>query len=132
MRKFFSMALTLVLGAILLPAAFAQDPSTQTTPPDATQATPQGAQQSPTQQSPSQPSGNDQMSQGESQNAFTGTIVKAGDKYVLKTDTASYQLDDQMRAKKYANKQVTLSGTLDNSTGIIHVTDIQAMTTSPQ
>src|SRR5215470_12167017 len=112
MRKFFSMALTMVLGAILLPAAFAQDPSTQTTPPDATQATPQGAQQSPTQQSPSQPSGNDQMSQGESQNAFTGTIVKAGDKYVLKTDTASYQLDDQMRAKKYANKQVTLSGTL--------------------
>ena len=131
MRKSFSLALALVLGAILLPAAFAQDPSTQTTPPDATQATPQGAQQSPSQPS-QQPSGSDQMSQGDSQNAFTGTIVKAGDKFVLKTDTASYQLDDQMRAKKYANKQVTLSGTLDNSTGIIHVTDIQAMTTSPQ
>jgi len=57
-------------------------------------------------------------------NAYTGTIVKAGGEYVLKTDTMTYQLDDQEKAKVYANKQVSVTGSVDQSTSTLHVTDI--------
>jgi hypothetical protein len=45
--------------------------------------------------------------------------------YVLKTDTATYQLDDQAKAKRFSGKQVTVNGTLDQSSSTIKVSDIQ-------
>lgn len=60
------------------------------------------------------------------QTAFTGVIVKSGDKLVL-IDTnskTSYQLDDQEKAQDFVNKNVKVTGVLDPSTGTIHVREI--------
>lgn len=60
------------------------------------------------------------------QMAFTGVIVKSGDKLVL-LDTiskTSYQLDDQEKAQDFVNKNVKVTGVLDPSTGTIHVHDV--------
>lgn len=61
------------------------------------------------------------------QQSINGKIAKADDgKYVL-LDSAgtTYQLDDQTAAKKFAGKNVKVSGTVDTSSNTIHVTDIQ-------
>jgi uncharacterized protein DUF5818 len=58
---------------------------------------------------------------------FTGKIVKAGDKLVL-TDAEgkmTYQLDDQQKAKSFLNKNVKVTGVLDNSSGTIRVNGIE-------
>lgn len=59
---------------------------------------------------------------------FQGTIVKSKDKYILqdKTSGATYQLDNQDKAKEFAGKDVKVTGTLDPSTNTIQVSDIQA------
>jgi hypothetical protein len=60
------------------------------------------------------------------QRAFTGVIVKSGDKVVL-MDTiskTSYQLDDQEKAREFLNKTVKVTGVLDPSTGTIRVSAI--------
>ncbi len=111
MKKNRSLLATLALAAALSPAVFAQqdqpaqpssrDPQTQSTPaPDASADT----------QTPK---------------SFSGTVVKMEKQYVLKTDTATYQLDDQAKAKRFSGKQVTVNGTLDQSTSMIRVSDIQ-------
>jgi hypothetical protein len=56
--------------------------------------------------------------------AFTGTVVKAGGKYVLKTSDMAYQLDDQQKAKQFVGQQVKVSGSLDTNTSTIHVSEI--------
>jgi Protein of unknown function (DUF5818) len=143
MKKTLSVVAILALVVTMLPAAFAQT-SDQTSPsssapgassPAASSSASQGqtspAQTSPAQTSPSTP---DQSSSAQgsgsaaSQDAesFTGTVVKSGDKYVLKTDTGTYQIDDQDKAKQFEGKQVKVSGNLDKATSTLHVTDIQA------
>ena len=58
--------------------------------------------------------------------AFSGTIMKAGDTYVLKTaDNMTYQLDDQQRARKFEGKQVQVTGTLDTDSTMIKVQEIK-------
>lgn len=108
MKKNLSLLATLALAAALSPAAFAQtaqpspnEPQTQTTPAPDTSADTQAPK------------------------SFSGTVVKMQKQYVLKTDTATYQLDDQTKAKQFSGKQVTVSGTLDQSTSMIRVSDIQ-------
>jgi len=57
---------------------------------------------------------------------FTGKIVKAGDKLVLR-DAASnttYQLDDQDKAKEFVGKDVKVVGTLDMANSLIRITMI--------
>src|ERR1019366_7851573 len=61
--------------------------------------------------------------QDTTQKKFTGVIVMSSDKLVL-TDTiskTSYQLDDQLNAQDFVNKNVKVTGGLDPSTGTIHV-----------
>ena len=143
MKKTLSVVAILALVVTMLPAAFAQT-SDQTSPsssapaasspaasPSASPAQTSPAQTSPAQTSPSTP---DQSSsaQGSASAAsqdgesFTGTVVKSGDKYVLKTDTGTYQIDDQDKAKQFEGRQVKVSGNLDKATSTLHVTDIQA------
>jgi Protein of unknown function (DUF5818) len=109
-KKNLSLLPTLALAAALSPAVFAQqdqtappanDPQTQTTPAPDTSAD----AQAPT--------------------SFSGTVVKVSKHYALKTGSMTYQLDDQAKAKQFAGKQVNVSGTLDKSTSMIRVTDIQ-------
>jgi hypothetical protein len=118
MKKNRVLLATLALAATLSPAVFAQqdhgqqpnttDPSRQTVPSTNTQpATPDSSADAP------------------SPKSFSGTVTKAQKQYVLKTDTGTYQLDDQARAKRHKGKKVTVSGTLDRSTSMIRVTDIQ-------
>ena len=58
--------------------------------------------------------------------SFTGTIDKEGDTYVLKvSDTSSYKLDDQDKAKEYEGKRVAVFGTLDANSNLIRVQKIE-------
>ena len=153
MKKTLTVVAILALVATMLPAAFAQtsdqtspsssapaasspaaspsDSPAQTSPAQTSPAQTSPAQTSPAQTSPSTP---DQSSsaQGSASAAsqdgesFTGTVVKSGDKYVLKTDTGTYQIDDQDKAKQFEGRQVKVSGNLDKATSTLHVTDIQA------
>jgi lipopolysaccharide export system protein LptA len=107
MRKNLTLLATLALAATLSPAAFAQQdqsPQPGTTDPQAQTAPAPDAQ---------------------SLSTFAGTVVKMGKHYGLKTETATYPLDDDAKAKQFAGKQVTVSGTLNESSGMIHVADIQ-------
>lgn len=58
---------------------------------------------------------------------FQGTIEKQQAKYVLedKASGATYQLDNQDKAKEFADKDVKVTGTLDPSTNTIEVSEIQ-------
>src|SRR5438309_10043894 len=138
MKKTLTVVAILALGATMLPAEFAHtsehtSPSSSAPPASSPAASPSDspAQTSPAQTSPStsDQSGAAQGSApGSSQAAesYTGTVVKSGDKYVLKTDTGTYQIDDQDKAKQFEGKQVKVSGNLDKATSTLHVTDIQA------
>ncbi len=139
MKKTLSVVAILALVVTMLPAAFAQT-SDQTSPSSSAPAASSPAaspsaspgQTSPAQTSPSTPdqstaeqgSASAASPDGES---FTGTVVKSGDKYLLKTDTATYQIDDQDKAKQFEGKQVKASGNLDKATSTLQVTDIQAV-----
>jgi uncharacterized protein YdeI (BOF family) len=111
----YGIALALTL-AVLASGVHAQ----QTTPPadqpsQAQPGQPPSAQQSPDAQAPSQSAGSTQT--------FSGTVVKAGDKYVLQ-DTASgtsYDVDRQDLLKKYEGQKVRIKGTLDASGKMIQV-----------
>jgi hypothetical protein len=82
-----------------------------------------------TQTQPSQPESSQAQGPAQAQPAaqsFTGTISKEGDTYVLKvSDTSSYKLDDQDKAKEYEGKRVAVFGTLDTNSNVIRVQKIE-------
>ena len=56
-----------------------------------------------------------------------GIIVRQGEKYVLKAgDNTTYQLDDQERARRYQDKQVTVVGRLDPDSNTFHIESIES------
>src|SRR5690242_8047223 len=91
-----------------------KDPSQRPQPPD-----------QPGQKSEQQPEPETQESTAQS---ITGTIAKVGEKYVLETsENLAYQLDDQDKAKQYEGKRVKVRGTLDKTTGTIHIQAIELL-----
>jgi hypothetical protein len=57
---------------------------------------------------------------------FTGTVVKIGDKYVLRTtDNMTYQLDDPDKAKEFEGKQVKVTGSLEAKSKLIHIQNVE-------
>jgi len=67
-----------------------------------------------------------QEKQGPAAQTLSGTVIKLGDKYVLKTtDKQTYELDDQDKAREYEGKQVKIIGSLDRTTNMIHITSIE-------
>src|ERR1035441_3303379 len=53
---------------------------------------------------------------GSDSQAFSGTIEKSGDKYVLKDDAGkTYEIDHQDDVKKFEGKRVRVQGKLDDS-----------------
>ncbi len=58
---------------------------------------------------------------------FTGKIIQSDDKLVLTDATGEtvYQLDDQVKARAFLNKNVKVTGILDVSTKMIHVSSIE-------
>jgi hypothetical protein len=76
------------------------------------------------QDQPVQPPAHDQPSA----QAFVGTIVKDGSRFVLKVSTSVvYQIDDQEKARIYEGKQVRVSGNLDAKSNLLHITSIEAV-----
>ena len=110
MKNNLNLLATLALAATLSLAAFAQQG----------QSTPPASNDPQTQNKPAPGASADTQTQN-----FSGTIVKARNHYVLKTDRMTYQLDDETKAKQFEGKQVNVSGTVDKSTSVIRVTDIQ-------
>ncbi len=105
--KNLSLLATLALAMTVSPTVFAQQE--------------QSSQPSPTAQTQDTPA-TDASAATQTQN-FSGTVVKAQNHYVLKTDRMTYQLDDETKAN--GGKQVNVTGTVDKSTSMIRVTDIQ-------
>ncbi len=61
----------------------------------------------------------------DNQNSFTGSIIKSGGKYQLRSNGNTYDLDDQSQAKSFSGKDVKVNGTLDKSSNSIKVTSIE-------
>jgi hypothetical protein len=81
------------------------------------------SQSAPPQSAPAQQSPDAQAQSSAGVQTFTGTIMKAGDKYVLQ-DAASgntYDLDHQDELAKFEGKKVRVHGTVDASGKMIHV-----------
>jgi Protein of unknown function (DUF5818) len=59
---------------------------------------------------------------------FMGTITKTGELFVFSEDAthASYRLDDQKTAEKFAGEKVKVTGTLDAANNTIRVQSIAA------
>jgi Protein of unknown function (DUF5818) len=75
---------------------------------------------------PTEASGTQAQSESAPQ-TFTGTIVRIGDQYVLRTtDNMTYQLDDPNKAKEYEGKQVKVTGNLGAKAKLIHIQNIEA------
>jgi glucose/arabinose dehydrogenase len=101
-----------------------QTPQTQPTP---TPDNPPATQQTPSSQAPDQaqpPSSNNGMPSAGAETgaaasdsqSFSGTVVKSGDKYVLKDDSGkTYDIDHQTDVAKFEGKRVRVKGTLDAS-----------------
>jgi uncharacterized protein YdeI (BOF family) len=90
---------------------------------------PEPQSQQPAQQAPPDQSGQDtpdtqaQPSQKAGVQTFTGTIVKSGNKYMFQ-DAASgntYDIDHQDLVQKFEGKKVTVHGTLDAESKMIHI-----------
>jgi Protein of unknown function (DUF5818) len=129
MKKLITVMATLALAVALSTVSFAQqDQSTQPSPQQPTSDTQNAQQPTADQQGTQQPSSPSQDSSTSMQtsqgSSFTGTVVKAGGKYVLKTSDMNYQLDNQQKAKQFVGQQVKVNGTLDSTTSTIHVSDI--------
>jgi outer membrane biosynthesis protein TonB len=104
----------------------AQAPSSQT--PDEAQPTQTPSQ--PPAQTPDRATPPASMSESQAQSAeptgaqsFSGTIVKSGDKYMLKDEASgqTYDIDHQDEVQKYEGKRVKVHGTLDASGKMIHL-----------
>ena len=73
------------------------------------------------------------VQQGEEQKSspetktFTGKIVKSGDMFVLSDEQhqTTYKLDNQKMAKEFVDRDVKVTGVLDESAGMIHVSTIE-------
>jgi hypothetical protein len=119
MKRLLSLASALALMGFALNLSAQESPATHSTP--YTQSSPSTSPQDSTTQ---QPAGN-QGEQGSAQ-SFEGTITKSGDKLVLKdaTTRASYQLDDQDKAKQYEGKKVKVMATMNATTNTLHVVEI--------
>jgi len=131
MKKLITVMATMALAMALSAVSFAQQD--QSAQPSAQQPNSdmQNGQQTSTDQQGAQPSSPSQDSPSSMQNtqgsSFTGTVVKAAGKYVLKTSDMNYQLDDQDKAKQFVGQQVKINGTLDSSTSMIHISDISPL-----
>ncbi len=80
----------------------------------------------PGQQPPGQPgtqAPDSQSSASQGEQAFKGTIVKSGGKYVFQDDATgkTYDIDHQDLVAQHVGKKVRVKGTLDPSGKMIHI-----------
>jgi uncharacterized protein YdeI (BOF family) len=134
--KFGVMTLALSGALALGPALFAQQspstPSTQDQQQSPTPSTTPLPDRTPEQQTPEAQTSQSGSASGSqamqpAMKSFSGTIVKVSDKYVLQDNATNtkYELDNQSTAKQYEGKQVTVTGSLDASSSMLHVETIE-------
>ena len=106
MKRMLTVLAMLGLTSFGLNLAAQQTASPQSQPPDATQQQPVDSQNSA--------------------QSFEGKITKSGDKLVLQdaSSQATYQLDDQDKAKQFKGQNVKITATMDPNTNLLHVVDI--------
>jgi uncharacterized protein YdeI (BOF family) len=123
MKKPVQYLLYLGALALFLSVAISLNAQTQQTQQPEAQSQ-QPAQQAPPDQSgPENPDTQVQPSEKAGVQTFTGTIVKSGDKYMFQ-DAASdntYDIDHQNVVQKFEGKKVTVHGTLDENSKMIHI-----------
>jgi uncharacterized protein YdeI (BOF family) len=111
-------ALTMFLSVSI--ALNAQQTPPQTQPADSQTQQPA----TPDQTRPSQtPDSQAEPAQSADAQSFTGTIIRAGDKYMFQ-DAATgktYDIDHQEEMQKFEGKKVKVHGTLDASGQMIHL-----------
>ena len=142
MRKLAVIASTILLAGLLI--AWGQSQSQQPNPPDPTAQAPsstapatpptfpqsqsgsQAPEQSPSAQHP-ETSGSTTSSASASQGSrtFEGQIILNKNEYLLRSGDQEYKLDDQSKAKKFAGKDVKVTGNLDRQNKTIHVDSIE-------
>jgi hypothetical protein len=63
--------------------------------------------------------------------SFEGTIMRSGEKLVLRENASktAYQLDDQDKAKRYENKNVKVMATVDPESRVLHIVAITPVET---
>ena len=92
-------------------------PASQQTPDAQTPTSQQPPSQSPDANAPqsgSKSSDSGASATGTDTQTFSGTVVKQGDKYVLKDDSGKiYDIDHQTDVAKFDGKRVRVQGTLD-------------------
>ena len=113
----------------------APDTSAREIPPAPQQGAEQNTERSPEQreqpgvQKPEQnPGDNNSATPANSENthSISGTVVREGSGYFLKTDDNSeFQLDDAAKVRDFENQSVRITGTVDSSTRTIHVQSVK-------
>ena len=65
--------------------------------------------------------------QQQREQAFSGTVLKDGDVFLLKdaVNDITFRLDDPEKVKAYEGKAVNVIGTLEKETNIIRVTKVE-------
>ena len=134
-RLLLSLASSALFCGLVVTAGAQQTPDQQTSPSTPSAQQPNDTPQNPPSQAPSQTAPSQQPSQSTPDSSasspqssaggqvFSGTVTKAGDKYVLQmADGTAYDLDHQDLVKKYEGKQVRVKGTLDQDGKTIHIT----------
>jgi hypothetical protein len=100
----------------------------QPVPPPDTQPSQQPSQQNPQPDAKPDTQQRPEPETHSTAQSVTGRVVKVAGKYMLETeDNIAYQLDDQDKAKQYEGKRVKVTGSLDRSTGILHVSSIELL-----
>jgi uncharacterized protein YdeI (BOF family) len=115
-----SMGALAVILAVITSGILSQAQQTQSPPDQAAPPSQRGQQPPPGQAAPPD---SEAQSQAASTQTFSGTVVKAGDKYVLKDESSgtAYDIDRQDLVKKYEGQKVRIHGTLDSSGKMIQV-----------
>jgi hypothetical protein len=121
-KRHRSALCTLALLAGRLPSLLAQG-SQPTQPVDPTAQAPAARAPTtpptfPTSKAKAQPDRSDVR-------VYTGSIVKKGGSYVLKSGNEKYLLDSQQKAKNYQGKDVEITGALDKGKNLIHIEQIK-------
>jgi hypothetical protein len=111
--------------------SFSQTGGRPTQPPDPTA-------QSPATSAPATiPSSDPKQEQGSTPSAaaqkarpFMGTIIRQKDSYVLRAGDLEYRVDDPVKARRFAGKNVKIMGTFDKTSNTIHMQTIEASPSS--
>jgi len=61
---------------------------------------------------------------------FMGTIIREKESYVLRAGDLEYKVDDPVKARRFAGKNVKIMGTFDKTSNTIHMETIEASPSS--